>query len=143
MRKSVRIQVKGTQIYPDGREDKQDFQVTGSFYKRQGNYYIFYQESEATGMAGVSTALRVEKNKLTLTRMGAADQRQIFEPGVLHHSNYVTPFVSLYLGALAEEMEISLTELGGHITLKYKLFADEQEISQNTLKILIKGDTPQ
>ncbi|AHF08300.1 hypothetical protein DESME_15615 [Desulfitobacterium metallireducens DSM 15288] len=143
MRKSARIQVKGIQVYPDGREDKQDSQVMGSFYKRQGDYYIVYQESEVTGMVGVSTALRVEKNKLTLNRMGAAEQRQIFEKDVLHHSTYVTPFASFYLGALAEEMEISLTELGGHITLKYKLFADDKKISQNTLMILIKEDTPQ
>lgn len=142
MRKLVQIRVKGTQIYPDGREDKQDFQVIGSFYKRQGDYYIIYKETEATGMTGVSTALRVEKNKLTLNRMGAAEQRQIFERGVLHHSTYVTQFASFYLGALAEEIEIGLTELGGHITLKYKLFADDQEISQNTLMILIKEDTP-
>lgn len=143
MRKSVQIQVKGTQTYPDGREEKQDFQAIGSFYKRQENYYIVYQESEATGMAGVSTTLQVEKNKLTLNRMGAAEQRQIFESGVLHHSTYVTQYASFYLGALAEEMEIGLTELGGHITLKYKLFADDKKVSQNTLMIFIKEDIPQ
>jgi len=143
LRKSVLIQVKGTQVYPDGREDKQDFQTIGSFYKRQGDYYIIYQESEATGMTGVSTTLRVEKNKLTLNRMGSAEQRQIFEPGVLYYSTYVTSFASIYLSALTEEMEIGLTELGGHITLKYNLFTDDEKISQNTLMIMIKEDTPQ
>jgi uncharacterized beta-barrel protein YwiB (DUF1934 family) len=143
LRKPVRIQVKGIQVYHDGRVEKQDFQTVGSFFKRQGDFYIIYQESKATGMDGVSTALRIEKNKLILNRMGAAEQRQVFEKNVLHHSTYVTQVVSFYLGALTEEMEISLTELGGHITLKYKLFADGQEISQNTLMILIKEDTPQ
>lgn len=143
MHKSVRIQVKGTQVYPDGRVEKQDFQTIGSFYERQGDYYLIYQESEATGMAGVSTALRVEKHKLTLNRMGAAKQRQIFEPGVLHHSTYVTSYISIYLSALTEEVEIGLTELGGHITLKYNLFANDERISQNTLRIMIKEDTPQ
>lgn len=143
MRKSARIQVIGTQVYPDGREEKLDFQTIGSFLRRQGDYYIMYQESETTGMASVATALRVEKNKLTLNRMGAAEQRQIFEPGVLHHSTYVTSFASIYLGALTEEIEIGLTELGGHITLKYNLFANDERVSQNTLRIMIKEDTPQ
>lgn len=143
MRKSVRIKVRGTQIYPDGREDKQDFQAIGSFFKRQEDYYLMYQDFETTGMAGVSTTLRVEGNRLILNRTGAVEQRQVFELGVLHHSTYVTSYASFYLGALPEEMEISLTELGGHITLKYKLFSDDREISQNILMISIKEDTPQ
>lgn len=143
MHKSSHIHVMGTQVYPNGTEDKVDFLTVGSFHERQGDFYIMYQESETTGMSGVSTALKVEKDKVTLNRMGAANLRQIFERGVLHHSTYVTPYGSIYLSALTEEMEISLTEQGGHITLKYNLIADREPISQNTLRIIIKEDAPQ
>ncbi|XWX64050.1 DUF1934 domain-containing protein [Desulfitobacterium sp. AusDCA] len=141
--KSIRIQVMGTQVYSDGRVDKIDFQTIGSFQKRQEDFYIMYQETEETGMAGASTVLKIGENKLILNRMGAANYRQIFEPGALHHSNYVTSFASIYMSTLTEEMEINLTEQGGHITLKYNLFANDEKVSDNMLEINIKEDTPQ
>lgn len=143
MSKVVKIEIKGTQVYPDGRVDKVNYQATGSFQERQGKFIIIYQEPKETGMTGVSTVLKTEKNRLILNRMGAAEFRQVFEPGVLHHSNYVTSFASIYMSTLTDELEINLTEQGGHITLKYNLFANEEKVSDNTLEINIKEDTPQ
>ena len=142
MQKKTLIQVTGSQRYPDGSEDKMDFVTVGQLHIRQGNFYILYKESEVTGMAGVTTSLRVEKDKVVLNRMGAVDLKQIFEPGVLNSSTYVTAFGSLYLSVFTEHMEINLTDQGGSITLKYNLFADDELVSHNTLTMIIKEDPP-
>lgn len=143
MSKTIKIDISGTQVYPDGRVDEVNYQAAGSFQERQGKFIIIYQEPKETGMIGVSTVLRTEENRLILNRMGAAEFRQVFEPGILHHSNYVTSFASIYMSTLTEEMEINLTEQGGHITLKYNLFANDEKVSDNILEINIKEDTPQ
>jgi uncharacterized beta-barrel protein YwiB (DUF1934 family) len=142
VRKEAVIQVIGTQTYSDGSDDQMDFTTTGTFHRREGAYYIIYRESAITGMEGVTTSLKIEPEKVTLNRMGAADYKQVFEIGIHHRSTYVTPQASFYLGVETKEMEIHLTEHGGHITLKYNLFTEDDLLSQNTLRIIIKEDTP-
>lgn len=142
MRKQALIQVIGTQKYLDGSDDQMDFTTTGTFYLREGAFYIIYRESAVTGMEGVTTSLKIEPHKVSLNRMGVADYKQVFEKGIHHRSTYVTPQGSFYLGVDTKEMEIRLTEQGGHITLKYNLFTEDDLVSQNTLRIIIKEDTP-
>lgn len=143
MQKQAIIQVIGTQAYSEGTDDRMDFMTLGTFHKREDTYYIIYRETEVTGMAGVTTSLKIEAEKVILNRMGAANYKLIFELGTLNHAVYVTPHGSLYLGVYTQEMEIHLTEQGGHITLKYNLFSDDDLVSQNTLRIMIKEDAPQ
>lgn len=143
MHKQAIIQVEGTQTHTEGIDDRMDFATQGTFHKRGGAYYIIYRETEVTGMQGVTTSLKVESEKVILNRMGAANHKQVFELGMKHPSTYVTPHGSFNLGAYTEKMEIHLTEQGGHITLKYNLLVDDQLVSRNTLRIIIKEDAPQ
>jgi uncharacterized beta-barrel protein YwiB (DUF1934 family) len=137
------IQVIGTQTNSEGSDDVMEFTTLGTYHIRKGTYYIIYRESEVTGMEGVTTSLKIESDKVTLNRMGEANYKQIYQLGVLHRATYVTPQGSFYLGADTKEMEICLTEHGGHISLKYNLFIDEDFISQNKLRIMIKEEAPQ
>ena len=72
MKKDVLIEIKG--VYKqEGDEDEIELFTTGSYYKRNGNYYIAYDESEATGFDGTHTVLKVEQSdKVTLLRTGKA-----------------------------------------------------------------------
>ncbi|HHY25808.1 MAG TPA: DUF1934 domain-containing protein [Desulfitobacterium dehalogenans] len=142
MVKEVLIQVVSTQSYEQGSEERIEFSTVGNLHKRQGSYYIIYRDSETTGGAGVTTSLKVEPAKVTLNRMGAIDQKQVFERGILHGSAYSTPQGSLFLQVFTEDMKIDLTEQGGNITLKYNLFIDDQWVSHNSLWINIKEDAP-
>ncbi|WP_460000522.1 DUF1934 family protein [Paradesulfitobacterium aromaticivorans] len=38
--------------------------------------------------------------------------------------------------------KINLTAQGGHISLKYDLFVDDELVSHNSLRIIIKGEPP-
>ncbi len=143
MHEQAIIQVIGAQSYTEGTDDRMDFTTLGIFRKRKEAYYIVYRETEVTGMPGVTTSLKVESDKVTLNRMGAANYKQVFELGTLHHAAYVTPHGTLYLGAYTEEMENHLTDHGGHITLKYNLYADDNLVSQNKLRIMVREDAPQ
>ncbi|NMA69521.1 MAG: DUF1934 domain-containing protein [Desulfitobacterium sp.] len=143
MAKEVLIQINSAQILEDGADDSMSFFTKGNLYNRCGVYYILYKDTQVSGMEDVTTSLKVERAKVTLNRMGSVDHKLTFEEGVLHGSAYVTPHGTLFLEVLTEKMEISLTEEGGHISLKYNLFSQEQLLSQNTLEIIIKEDAPQ
>ena len=61
MKKEVLIKIKG--VYrQNGEEDEVELLTTGSYYKRNGHYYIAYDESEATGFEGTRTILKVEND---------------------------------------------------------------------------------
>lgn len=142
MRKEAIIHVTSSQNYDDGTEDRMEFYTTGTYYKKGGAYYVLYRESQVTGMEGVTTALRAEQDKLVLNRMGAVDYKQAFEEGVLHRAAYVTAMGLFNLSVYTENLLISLTEYGGHITLKYDLYSDDGFVSKNALGITIKEDAP-
>lgn len=140
MQNKAMITIIGTQKYPDGNDDRQELVTVGSYYVRNGAYYILYQESEITGMEGVTTSLRVDEGHLTLNRMGAAELKQEFKPGVYHKSTYVTSYGNLWLSVLTTHLQSDLTAQGGRISLEYDLFVDDELMSHNTLTISIKGD---
>ncbi len=142
--KTVRIQVIGTQSLPDREpdtpEERIEFVTVGTYHLRLADFYVIYQESELTGMAGVTTSLRVHGGRVTLNRMGAAELKQEFELGVLHRSVYNTSFGSLWLSVLTKRIETDLTAQGGRISLDYDLFIDDKLVSHNGLAIIIKEE---
>lgn len=143
MSKEVMIQIKSAQTFDDGSNDSMEITTKGTLHNRRGTYYVIYKDTTVTGMEGVTTSLKVEGSKLTLNRMGSVDHKLNFEEGILHGSTYVTPHGSLFFEVYTQNMEINLTEQGGHITLKYNLFSQEQLLSHNSLEITIKEDAPQ
>ncbi|MHB1653197.1 MAG: YwiB family protein [Desulfitobacteriaceae bacterium] len=138
----VLISVLGTQRFPEGHEDKMEFVTLGTYHIRQGVFYLVYRESELTGMEGVTTSLRAQREHVVLNRMGATEFKQEFQPGVLHSGNYVTPFGTLWLSVLTKRLECDLTARGGRISLEYDLFVDDEFVSCNGLKITIKEEPP-
>lgn len=143
MSKEVLIEVVSTQSYEEGSNDRIEFTTVGTLHDREGTLYLVYREPKTIGIAGVTTSLKIELAKVTLNRMGAIDQKQIFEQGIYHGSPYTTPQGSIFFKVFTEDIEIDLTERGGNITLKYNLFSDEHLVSHNLLRINIKGDPPQ
>ena len=139
---SVLVSVASAQRYEEGNSERMEFTTEGTLHHRGGVYTIIYRDTEVTGIAGVTTSLKVEPAKVTLNRMGAVDHRQVFEKGRRHGSPYVTAQGALFFEIDTEDMEINLTEQGGNITLEYNLFSDEQLVSHNSLRINIKEDAP-
>jgi uncharacterized beta-barrel protein YwiB (DUF1934 family) len=66
MKKKVLISIVGTQQYTDGNDDKQEFFTLGNFCRQEEIFCISYQESEITGMEGVTTTLQIEPERVIL-----------------------------------------------------------------------------
>jgi len=82
---------------------------------------ISYQESELTGLQGVTTTFRVEPGKVTLSRTGALQSEMVFQEGVSHTSLYRMPFGALMLTVKADSVHYDLVPDGGVIDLVYKI----------------------
>lgn len=138
MKKDVIITVKGTQVNEFGETDTQELISKGTYHIKDGAYYIIYNESQVTGMEGTATSLKAEPGRVTLNRMGTSQHRQVFEPGVRHRGNYVTPFGIMYMAATSTKVEVNLTDSGGTINLEYVLEVENQKVSDNVLSLTIR-----
>ena len=119
MKKDVLIEIKG--VYKqEGDEDEIELFTTGSYYKRNGNYYIAYDESEATGFDGTHTVLKVEQSdKVTLLRTGTAKSQLIVERGVRHQCHYDTGYGAMTIGVSGDRVVSHLDDHGGALEFAY------------------------
>ncbi|MBQ9783866.1 MAG: DUF1934 domain-containing protein [Clostridia bacterium] len=108
--KSVRYEVEaslfsnveeedGLQMLSGGLEVEPEVIEINTLGKRgleKGRVEISYEETEATGMAGSSTAVSFmieQPGVVTMVREGAVSTALVFESGKRHHCLYNTPFM--------------------------------------------------
>ena len=121
MKKACMLSIRGRQSY-DGQEPEVIELVTeGTMEFKDGGWDISYQESELTGLAGVTTTFRVEQGKVILTRTGNLKSQMIFEMGVPHDSLYQMAFGTLMLTVQAKFLYFDIVPDGGTIDLVYSI----------------------
>lgn len=137
MKKDVLISIKGVCSVDDDRDVIELF-TTGQFYKKGGDYYIRYEETEATGFEGSHTTLRVQRDSVTLSRSGAANAQLIVQSGVRHQCHYDVGCGDMMIGVLGGRIKSSLTDKGGDLEFKYSLDVNSLLASENEMYINIK-----
>ena len=121
MKRPVMLSLRGRQSY-DGQEPEIIELVTeGTMEFREGGWDISYEESELTGLAGVTTLFRVEPGKVTLTRTGRLHSEMVFQEGQSHSSLYQMEFGALMLTVKATSVFFDIVSDGGVIDLVYSI----------------------
>lgn len=142
MKKDVLISIKGV-FKSDDDQDVIELFTTGQYYKKNGCYYICYEESQATGFEGSVTTLKVDKDKMvTLERSGAAESQLIVERGVRHQCHYDVGYGDLLVGVSGSLIKNTLTDQGGDLSIKYSLDINSMYASENEMYIQIKESAP-
>ena len=142
MKKDVLISIKGIYSSEDDRDVIELF-TTGTYYKKDGCYYICYDESRATGFEGSKTTLKVEQEKMvTLNRSGTANSQLIVEQGVRHQCHYDVGCGDLMVGVLGSRIKSSLNDEGGDLEVRYSLDINSMYASENEMYIHIKESAP-
>ena len=127
MKTPVILSIRGRQSYDGQEPDIIELVTDGSMEFRDGGWDISYEETELTGLAGVTTTFRVEPNKIILTRTGGLKSQMIFEKGVRHDSLYQMPFGTLMLTVCAESIFFDITPEGGMIDLVYSIAIEHDQ----------------
>ena len=127
MKKTVVLSIRGRQQYPEQEPEIIELVTEGTMEFRSGGWDISYEESELTGLAGVTTTFRVEPGKVILDRKGALKSRMVFEQGVPHDSLYQMPFGALMLTVKATSLFYDIVPDGGVIDLSYNISIENTE----------------
>lgn len=121
MKKKVVLSIRGRQSYQDQEPEVIELVTEGELAFRDGGWDVRYEESDLTGLAGVTTSFRVEKDVITLSRTGKLNSQMVFQVGQIHESLYQMDFGALLMTVCATKVEYDLTEAGGTIDLVYNI----------------------
>ena len=121
MKQPVFLSIRGRQSYPEQEPEIIELSTEGWMEFRNGGWDISYEESELTGLAGVTTTFRVEPDKVILNRTGRLRSQMIFELNVRHDSLYQMEFGTMLMTVCAQSIFFDITPEGGMIDLAYTL----------------------
>lgn len=121
MKKTVILSLRGCQTYLEQEPVVIELVTEGTLSYRDGGWDIQYEETELTGLAGVTTQFRVEPERITLTRSGKLSSQMVFQLGVRHDSLYQMEFGALMITVCASRIMAQLDENGGFIDLVYNI----------------------
>ena len=127
MKQDVVLAIRGRQHYDEQEPEVIELVTEGTMEFRDGGWDISYEESELTGLAGVTTTFRVEPGRVTLDRKGALNSQMVFEEGIPHDSLYQMPFGALMLSVKATRVFFDIVPDGGVIDLSYDISIENSE----------------
>ena len=127
MKREVLLTICGKQYYPNQEPEVIELMTEGTLEYRDGGWDICYEESELTGMAGVTTSFRLEPGTVILERTGKLQSQMIFRLGIPHESLYQMDFGALLLTVCAQLIEATIDENGGTVDLQYAIAIENND----------------
>jgi len=121
MTRKVMLSVCGKQTYMDQEPETIELVTEGTMTFRDNGWDITYEESELTGLQGVTTTFRVEEGKVTLKRTGNLHSEMVFQQGQSHESLYQMPFGALMIRVTSKWVFFDILPEGGTIDLSYDI----------------------
>ena len=126
----VVLSIQGKQAYAGQEPETIRLDTEGTMEFRDGGWDITYEESELTGLLGVTTTFRVEPGKVTLSRTGKLSSTMVFQEGVAHDSLYKMEFGALLINVKATRLFYDIVEDGGCIDLVYRIVIEDTEVGE-------------
>lgn len=139
MKKNAIISIYGLQEAEGFAPDNITLVTRGRYSRRDGKYYVSYEESELTGLNGTRTTLKIDDKAVIVERTGLYPSQMVFEKGRRHTSLYHTEFGDLIVGVNTEQIKSTLDEKGGSLDVRYAVEIDHALAGTNHLKVDVKA----
>lgn len=117
----VVLSIEGKQSYLDQEPEVIELVTEGVLENHGEQWSLSYEESDLTGLAGVTTTFQIQPGKVILNRSGRLTSQMIFVEGQKHDSLYQMEFGALMLSIRATRVEYTLSPDGGTVDLSYQI----------------------
>lgn len=135
MKKAI-IKITDTHL-SDGEKYTCELTTAGTLDYLGDAYTLTYEETD-TELAGCTTTLKVDKNRIiTMTRSGKYNTELILEKERRHSCFYQTPYGELMMGVYAKSIESTMDENGGKLRFCYTIDFNNDLASENDLSISV------
>ena len=117
----VVLSVRGVQRYQDQEPEVIELTTEGTMERQKEVWVLSYEESDLTGLAGVTTSFRVGPRGVVLKRTGKLQNQMIFMEGRRHESLYQLDIGALMIAVKATSVKSDLSEQGGTVDILYNI----------------------
>lgn len=118
----VMLHIVGKQNYAGQDPDVIELLTDGYLLEKGDVWEIGYEESELTGLDGVTSIFRVGPRGVTLRRTGRLKSQMVFQLGKRHESLYQLDFGAMMITVCARNIQYDLSkENGGTVDLTYQI----------------------
>ena len=138
MKRAVMLSLRGMQRYPEQDPEVIELVTEGTLEPYKDGWKLKYEESDLTGLAGVTTTFLVEPSVVALRRTGPLTSCMEFREGIPHESLYQMEFGALMLTVCANKVSYDITENGGTIDLLYSIEIENTAAGQIEYHLEIK-----
>lgn len=137
-KRDVWLSIQSTQQFTDCEPEKISLMTAAKLYRRNGKYYVAYDESQLTGMEGTRTTIKLNGKEVTMLRTGDCPSELMFAEGQTH--------VGLYHTGMGQPMTIStrtscvendIGQEGGMLTLEYTIEIDNCAVGHHCFEMLV------
>lgn len=133
MTKDVLISLRGLQFdQSDADAEKIETIMTGSYYEKNGNHYVLFDEVMEGFTEPVKNRIKFGEHALELTRSGAVNVHMIFEENRKNMTSYQTPYGNILIGIdtqkihIAQESERIVVDVDYALDINYEYLANCQ-----------------
>lgn len=134
----VMLSIRSTQNYEGQGPDVIELVTEGTLTRHNDTWEISYEESDLTGLEGVTTTFRLGQRGATLRRSGKVQSRMIFQEGVRHESLYQVEFGVLMISVIARKIRYDMSEQGGTVDITYGIEIEQTAVGQVVYHLEVK-----
>lgn len=143
MTKQVLIQVKGirtNRFAPEEEAEIVESITTGTYYKRNGSYYILYEECLGDVEDIVKNRVKIRPDLVEIVKTGSANTNMSFELGKKQMSLYKTIYGDMEVSTFTEIIQIEEMKDELSVMLHYELEINNEYSSDNQIEIIVKSN---
>lgn len=137
MKKNVLVAINSAQQFDGCDEGEVNLVTCATLYRRQGKYYIAYDESELTGMVGTHTTVKIDGTSVLMMRTGTCPSQMLFIEGERHVGLYETGCSTMTISTYTSRVRNSMTDKGGVIALDYTTEIDSAVAGEHHIEMLV------
>lgn len=109
--RSILLKIRTVQLVPGEKPEVMELQSAGTLREYPDRTEISYEETEMTGLDGVTTTFVLYADKMTLTRSGEKlKNKMVFQLGKKTDSLYDVGFGALLVSVSAQQIKVDLDQ---------------------------------
>lgn len=140
MEKQVCIQIKSIQTSVDGTKETFETTAEGSFFEKNGDYYVMFEESVEDSGEVIKNRLQISEKGVLLRKSGACRWEMYFAKGEKRDSDYYTLFGVIPMSVETLELERKEEKECMNLQINYQLSSAGETISTCQMSIEIKSN---
>ena len=139
--KPVKIRIVSVVQDENGKQQPSEQICFGRMAEKNGTNYVFYEESEVTGLEGTKTTIKWNDERIIILRSGTLDHRQEFCQGLVDKSLYQTPYLKIPLETATKYLYTGFRKGIWNLEIEYSLSHSGQPYGDMKILIEIEEDT--